>query len=249
MSFHVIIPARFQSSRLPGKPLSKIGELTMIERVCDKSKESGAISVTVATDHHDIAECVTKAGYNAVMTRSDHISGSDRLYEASEILGLSEDDVIVNVQGDEPFIPSGNIAQVAAIIEQRNAAMATLCCGISDSKEAADPNSVKVIFDKHNRAIYFSRAQIPFIRDTESINETFESIYYRHIGIYAYKKSLLSKFVKWPESRLESLEKLEQLRVLENGENIYLDILESAPPSGIDTPEDLLRANQLVTQR
>ncbi|MBV1909491.1 MAG: 3-deoxy-manno-octulosonate cytidylyltransferase [Kangiellaceae bacterium] len=243
MIFHVIIPARYQSTRLPGKPLSMIGDLTMIERVCHQAKQSGATSVTVATDNDEILDVVKQAGFNAVMTREDHVSGSDRIFEAAELIGLSDDAVIVNVQGDEPFIPSENIVQVAGLLKKNNARMATLCCEI-DAEEAGDANAVKAIYDKNNKAIYFSRSKIPFVREPELSQQ--ESVYYRHIGIYAYTKSLLGDFVKWPESHLESLEKLEQLRVIENGESIYIDVLKTAPPAGIDTPADLARANQFI---
>ena len=242
MNFHVIIPARYQSSRLPGKPLSKIGDLSMIERVCQRASNSGAQSVTVATDDQRILQCVKDAGYHAVMTKESHVSGSDRIFEAAEILGLDDDAIIVNVQGDEPFIPSENITQVAELLTDKKAKMATLCCSIS-SAEADDPNTVKVIFDKNQKAIYFSRSKIPFIREHHKDNENH---YYRHIGIYAYTKSLLASFVSWPESKLESAEKLEQLRIIENGENIYVGVLNSPPPAGIDTPNDLERANQFV---
>ncbi len=243
MSFHVIIPARYQSSRLPGKPLSKIGELTMIERVCIQASKSGAKSITVATDHLDIKACVENAGFDVVMTREDHVSGSDRIYEAAQKIGLDKHDVVVNVQGDEPFIPSENISLVAALLSSDHAKMATLCCSM-DSKEAQDPNAVKVIFDKQGKAIYFSRAQIPFVREPHEQSVS----YFRHIGIYAYRVSLLEQFVNWPESQLESLEKLEQLRVLENGEAIMIKALTKAPPAGIDTPDDLARANQSLKE-
>ncbi len=241
MTFHVIIPARYQSSRLPGKPLLKIGDISMIERVCRQAAKSGAQSVTVATDHLEIKKCVQGAGFNAVMTKDNHVSGSDRIFEAAEILGLDDDAVLVNVQGDEPFIPSENISRVAKLVNSKKTQMATLCCSITDS-EADDPNTVKVVFDKDYKSIYFSRSRIPYIREPQKVEQI---NYYRHIGIYAYTKSLLANFVAWPESHLESLEKLEQLRVIENGRSIYVDVLDNAPPAGIDTPNDLQRANQL----
>lgn len=244
MKFHVIVPARYQSTRLPGKPLAKIGGITMIEHVCRKAELSGAQSVTVATDHLKIKNCVERAGFNAVMTNTNHVSGSDRIYQAVEILGLDDDEVIVNVQGDEPFIPSENISQVAGLIEKYKTGMATLCCPIVDSSEASDPNAVKVIFDKNNKAIYFSRSTIPFVRGRSSVSEFNESNHFRHIGIYAYTKSFLAQFIKWPEAKLEKLEKLEQLRAIENSEGIYLEVLKKSPPAGIDTPEDLEKANQ-----
>ncbi|PCI68538.1 MAG: 3-deoxy-manno-octulosonate cytidylyltransferase [Gammaproteobacteria bacterium] len=243
-NFHVIIPARYESSRLPAKPLAKINDKEMILHVCERAKESGAKSITVATDHLDIKRVVDNAGFTAIMTRIDHESGSDRIYEAAELLNLEDDDIIVNVQGDEPFIPVANIQQVANIISNTSANMATLCCGIDSDEEANNPNAVKVIFDLNRKAIYFSRSIIPFVR-TESLTSKFNpDNHFRHIGIYAYTKKFLKQFVNWPISKLELLEKLEQLRVIENGAAIYLDVLDLAPPAGIDTPEDLVRANQ-----
>jgi len=247
MSFHVIIPARYQSTRLPAKPLKLIGNKAMIEHVCLKAKKSGAESVTVATDNEEILTRVKEAGFNAVMTNANHPSGSDRIFEAANKIGLTENDIIVNVQGDEPFIPSKNIKQVADIAKKNLNAMATLCCRITDVEEIENPNAVKARFDKNNKAIYFSRSVIPFARDANSSQKITQQLmqnYYRHIGIYAYSKSFLASFVSWPESSLEGCEKLEQLRTIENGEAIYLDVLNQAPPAGIDTAEDLIRANE-----
>ena len=249
MKFHVIIPARYESSRLPAKPLAKIKNKEMILHVCERAKASGAVSVSVATDHLVIKKIVENAGFEAVMTRVEHGSGSDRIYEASEKLGLDDDAIIVNVQGDEPFIPIKNIQQVASIVANTDAKMSTLCCPINDESEVNSQNTVKVIFDKNNKAIYFSRSVIPFVRN-KSINSDFSSNnYFRHIGIYAYTKAFLKQFVRWPMSNLEKLEKLEQLRVIENGAEIHLNVLNSAPPAGIDTPEDLIRANQFIANQ
>ena len=245
MTFHVIIPARFQSGRLPGKPLAKIGGKEMILHVCERAEGSGAESVTVATDNKKIQEVVNLAGFKAILTRQDHQSGSDRIFEAAELLGLKDTDVIVNVQGDEPFIPINNISQVAAMVNRNDYEMATLCCSIKDTKEANNPNVVKVIFDKNKKAIYFSRSLIPFDRNRTDESTIQQNSHFRHIGIYAYTKSFVRQFVSWPISSLEKSEKLEQLRVLENGKSIYVDILEQSPPSGIDTAEDLELANFL----
>lgn len=248
MKFHVIIPARYESLRLPAKPLAKINNKEMILHVCERAKASGAISVNVATDHLAIKKIVNDAGYNAIMTRVDHESGSDRLYEASEKLDLDDTAIIVNVQGDEPFIPIENIKQVADIISTRGAKMATLCCPITAESEANNPNSVKVIFDKNKKAIYFSRSLIPFVRG-DLVESSFSQFnHFRHIGIYAYTKGFLKQFVNWPMSQLEKLEKLEQLRAIENGADIHLDILATPPPAGIDTPEDLHRANLMLVR-
>jgi len=249
MKFHVIIPARFESIRLPGKPLARIGDRSMIEHVCQKAVASGAQSVTVATDHKQIKDCVEQAGFKAVLTSTEHTSGSDRIHEACDILEFSDDDIIVNVQGDEPFIPSKNIVQVATLIKKYQTKMATLCCPIKDAREVEDPNVVKVIFDKNCKAIYFSRSIIPFARDDSEKITSGSSHYYRHIGIYAYTKAFLSEFVSWPQSHLEKFEKLEQLRAVENGESIYLDVLKSAPPVGIDTQRNLDDANVYYQQK
>jgi len=246
MKFHVIIPARYHSTRLPRKPLLEIGGRTMIEHVCHRAKESGAQTITVATDHSEILECVKNAGFNAVLTDPNHVSGSDRIYQAAQILGLSDNEIIVNVQGDEPFIPSENISLVASLINKHQTKMATLCSPILEQDEIDNPNAVKVIFDCNKKAIYFSRAAIPFDRDSNKNN--LAENYFRHIGLYAYTKSFLSQYVLWPESSLEKMEKLEQLRVIENGESIHLEVLEASPPAGIDTQEDLERAIHFFSQ-
>ncbi len=245
MNFHVIIPARYHSTRLPAKPLAMIGNKSMIEHVCNRAEESGALSVTVATDHPDIKDCVEEAGYNAVITGSQHLSGSDRINEAANRLGFDSNDIVVNVQGDEPLIPSSNIALVASLIEKYNAEMTTLCCPISDIKQVTDPNIVKLVFDNNNKALYFSRSPIPFVREISNTTVLDLSNYFRHIGIYAYRKAFLEKFTQWQESTLEKSERLEQLRALQNGVAIHLDILKESPPAGVDTAEDLLRINQL----
>lgn len=241
--FHVIIPARFESTRLSAKSIRSIGGKTMIEHVCCQAHQCGAKSVTVATDDQQIFDVVSKAGYQAVMTRVDHQSGSDRVFEAATLLELNSDDIIVNVQGDEPFIPPDNIRLVASLLDNRENHMATLCCKINSATEVLDPNSVKVIFNHKQQAIYFSRSAIPFNR-----NETLEKEkkllvnYFRHIGIYAYRKSFLEQFIHWQPSSLELSESLEQLRVIENGHVINIAVLDELPPPGVDTPEDLQKA-------
>ena len=238
--FHVIIPARYQSTRLDAKALKVIGDKTMIEHVCDKASQSGAGSITVATDHLDIQAVVEKAGYNAVLTRENHPSGSDRVYEAAELVGLGQDDIIVNVQGDEPFIPPQNIRLVASLLSTTENKMATLCSLIHNAAEALDPNAVKVVFDKNNKALYFSRSLLPFSRNhVVAVDQPLTTKHYRHIGIYAYRKSFLKEFIEWPPSELEVTESLEQLRVLENGYDIEIACLDKAPPPGVDTPQDL----------
>jgi 3-deoxy-manno-octulosonate cytidylyltransferase (CMP-KDO synthetase) len=239
-NFHVIIPARYESTRLPAKALVKIGDKSMITHVCERAAESGASSITVATDHQLIFDEVIAQGYSAVMTKKSHQSGSDRVYEAAEIIGLDDKDVIVNVQGDEPFIPFKNISLVASLIDEGSFSMSTLCCAISNAEEVLDPNVVKVIFDKSDKAIYFSRSVIPFSRDREiKVGCQLPTTYYRHIGIYAYSKQFLKSYIGWDTGQFELVESLEQLRVIENGFSIKTACLKLAPPHGVDTQADL----------
>ncbi|MDQ7049787.1 MAG: 3-deoxy-manno-octulosonate cytidylyltransferase [Enterobacterales bacterium] len=250
MSFHVILPARYQSTRLPGKPLALIGETPMIIHVCEKAKLSGAASVSVATDDQRIFDCVKDAGFNPIMTHQDHPSGSDRIFEAAQHLKLNDSDVIVNVQGDEPFIPPQNIAQVADLLKpkmgDKEIGIASLCCAIETPQQLNNPDCVKVVLDKNQMALYFSRSAIPYQRDVTSnlSADQVASSAYRHIGIYAYRYSFLSQYINWPESDLEKIEKLEQLRVLSQGQSIKMGILNSAPQNGVDNPTDLKAANE-----
>ncbi len=244
-NFHVIIPARYQSTRLPAKALCLIGEDPMIVHVCRQASLSGAKSITVATDNEEILSAVNKAGYSGVITKSEHPSGSDRVYEAACIAELAPDDIIVNVQGDEPFIPPDNINLVAKMLNDTGSAMSTLCCRINDANEVLDPNAVKVVYNKMNKALYFSRAAIPYVRGkTVKPGVKLPGNYYRHIGIYAYRKEFLNQFINWEMSQHEVEESLEQLRVLDNGYDIGIACLSEAPPHGIDTPEDLKNARK-----
>jgi len=243
MSFHVIIPARYQSSRLPAKPLAMIGGKSMIEHVCDRASESEALSVSVATDHIDIFKQVEKAGYKAIMTKLDHPSGSDRIFEAAQALQLNGEDIIVNVQGDEPFIPPTNINQVALLLKNKTAEMATLCCKINKPIHIQDPDTVKVVFDNNHHAIYFSRSPIPYCRE-DITSEKHQTNYFRHIGIYAYRYDFLEQYINWPPSALEQIEKLEQLRVLSQGHKIMIGQLDKAPQAGVDNAIDLEQANK-----
>jgi len=248
--FHVIIPARYQSTRLPAKSLALIGDKSMIVHVCDRAKESGALSVTVATDDTRILDEVSSHGFNAVMTSAAHQSGSDRVFEAAELLKLSDEDIVVNVQGDEPFIPSENISLVASLVNADKNPVATLCCPAESTAEVLDANAVKVVFDNQNNAIYFSRAPIPFNRDCPVKREsTLADNYFRHIGIYAFRKAFLGQFIQWPLGRLEASESLEQLRIIENGYQIKLACLAEVPPHGIDTPADLQKAREIYSTR
>jgi len=258
MSFVVVIPARFQSSRLPGKVLADISGKPMIQWVVEKAQQSGAKQVIVATDNDEVAETVLAFGGEVCRTRADHQSGTERLAEVMEQYQFDNDQVIVNVQGDEPFIPSENIAQVAKNLanqqrtSQQQARMATLAVHITDVEEALNPNAVKVLCDKDGYALYFSRATIPYDRDKFLNNDDIKTIgdfYLRHIGIYAYRAGFIKDYVNWPTSQLEQIESLEQLRVLWQGEKIHVDVAESRlPVEGVDTPEDLAKARAFAKQ-
>ncbi|RUO77797.1 3-deoxy-manno-octulosonate cytidylyltransferase [Idiomarina seosinensis] len=251
MSFTVIIPARYQSSRLPGKPLVDIGGKPMIQHVVERAELSGAAEVIVATDDERIEREVTRFGGRAMMTGSEHQSGTERLAEITEQLALAENEIVVNVQGDEPFIPPEIIRQVADnLANQRQAPMATLSVPIDDAEDVFNPNVVKVVRDSAGYALYFSRAAIPWDRDrfnaertTASLNHDF---YHRHIGLYAYRAGFVRRYIEWPESPLEKLESLEQLRVLWHGERIHVAEAIKPPAAGIDTPDDLEKARRLI---
>ena len=244
MAFVVVIPARYASSRLPGKPLADIAGISMIERVYQQALKSGAQRVIVATDDTRVAEVVDNFGGEVCMTRADHNSGTERLAEVVSKLQLAADTVVVNVQGDEPFIPPLVIRQVAQnLAAQQKAQMATLAVPLSDAAEIRNPNIVKVVTDKDNYALYFSRSVIPFDRDGQFQHQLAEH-YRRHIGIYAYRAGFIQCYVNWPVSTLEQIESLEQLRVLWQGEAIHVDTAIETPAVGVDTPADLEHARQ-----
>ncbi len=235
MSFVVIIPARYASTRLPSKPLVDINGKPMIVHVLERARESGAGRVIVATDHPDVARAVEAAGGEVCMTRADHQSGTERLAEVVEKCGFSDETVIVNVQGDEPMIPAAIIRQVADNLAQRKVGMATLAVPIHHAEEAFNPNAVKVVMDAEGYALYFSRATIPWDRDRfaqskETIGETF----LRHIGIYGYRAGFIRRYVARAPSPLEHIEMLEQLRVLWYGEKIHVAVArKSSAPAWI----------------
>ncbi|WP_448213332.1 3-deoxy-manno-octulosonate cytidylyltransferase [Colwellia sp. MEBiC06753] len=255
MSFVVVIPARYQSSRLPGKVLAGINGKPMIQWVFEKAQASGASQVIVATDNDLVAEAVERFGGEVCRTRADHQSGTERLAEVVEKYQFSPEQIIVNVQGDEPFIPAENIAQVADNLAQQQLAqsnmarMATLAVDIHDVEEAFNPNVVKVLTDKLGYAMYFSRATIPYDRDKflnqQSVTDISEigDFYKRHIGIYAYRAGFILDYVAWPASDIEKIESLEQLRVLWQGEKIHVAVAQHRTDvEGVDTPEDLEKA-------
>mgnify|MGYP000274182228 CR=1 FL=1 len=250
-SFVVVIPARYQSSRLPGKVLADIGGKPMIQWVVEKAQLSGASKVIVATDNDEVAQVVNHFGGEVCKTRSDHQSGTERLAEVMETYQFNDDEIIVNVQGDEPFIPPENIAQVAnnlanQVDTNKVSRMSTLAINIDSIEEAFNPNAVKVLTDKDGYALYFSRATIPYDRERFLGNNNIENIgefYLRHVGIYAYRAGFIKDYVNWPTSQVEQIEALEQLRVLYQGEHIHVAVAKTnVPVEGVDTPEDLEKA-------
>lgn len=247
MSFVAIIPARYASTRLPGKPLKDINGKPMVVHVLERARESGADRIIVATDHEEVARAVEAAGGEVCMTRADHHSGTERLAEVIEKYNFSDDTVIVNVQGDEPMIPPVIIRQVASNLANSQAGMATLAVPIDSAEEAFNPNAVKVVMDAQGYALYFSRATIPWDRDrfAQSREKVGDSLL-RHIGIYGYRAGFIRRYVTWEPSLLEQIEMLEQLRVLWNGEKIHVAVAKEVPGIGVDTPEDLERVRQAM---
>lgn len=249
--FKIVIPARYGSSRLPGKPLLLIGGKPMIAQVCERALEAGASEVVVATDDERIGEAIAGLGVKAVMTRSDHNSGTERIAEVADILAWADSELIVNVQGDEPLMRPELIRRLAKVLAvQGEAEVATLAAPIAERAEVFNPNAVKVVLDRNGHALYFSRAPIPWYRDSfaaadDGLPEGF--VYLRHIGIYAYTAGFLRRYVRWPASRLESIESLEQLRILWSGERIRVLPVERAPEAGVDTEADLHRVKNLLT--
>ncbi|KQV36010.1 3-deoxy-manno-octulosonate cytidylyltransferase [Massilia sp. Root335] len=249
MSFVVIIPARLASTRLPNKPLADLGGKPMVVRVAERAQQSGASRIIVATDHPDIAAACAAHGIEACMTRADHPSGTDRIAEVARTLGLAPDAVVVNLQGDEPLIDPALLAACAARISA-DVPMATCAHPLSDAPDAFNPNVVKVVLDKAGRALYFSRATIPWHRDGfAATREELPAGYVplRHIGLYAYSNAFLQRYPQLEASPLESIEALEQLRVLWHGVPIAVHVTDDAPHAGVDTPADLERVRLFYT--
>lgn len=248
MSFVVIIPARYASTRLPGKPLVDINGKPMVVHVLERARESGAERIIVATDNEEVMAAVQAVGGEVCMTRADHQSGTERLAEVVEKCGFSDETVIVNVQGDEPMIPPAIIRQVADnLAARRDVGMATLAVPIESAEEAFNPNAVKVVMDAQGYALYFSRATIPWDRDRFAASrETIGDSFLRHIGIYGYRAGFIRRYVSLQTSPLEQIEMLEQLRVLWYGEKIHVDVASVVPGTGVDTPEDLERVRQAM---
>jgi len=239
-----IIPARYHSNRFEGKPLAKILGKPMIQHVYERAQAVPMLSrIAVATDDERIAECVRSFGGEVVMTRSDHVSGTDRLAEAATSMQIDEHDVVVNIQGDQPLFPAEVVEQVATpLLEDPALPMSTLIYKIVRKEEINDPNHVKTVFDRHGMALYFSRSPIPFQRNPD---EPVPPTYYKHLGFYAYRKGFLLTFVGLPEGEWERFEKLEQLRALEYGYAIKV-VLTTHDSVEVDTPKDLKRVEELI---
>jgi 3-deoxy-manno-octulosonate cytidylyltransferase (CMP-KDO synthetase) len=253
--FSVVIPARFASTRLPGKPLADIDGLPMIVRVARQAVSSGARDVVVATDDARVQRAVTDHGHDAVLTRADHQSGSDRVMEVVTAKGWPDGHIVINVQGDEPLIPPSVIRQVAQLLRDApDVLIATLCEAIDDAERLFDPNVVKVVRDVSGRARYFSRAPIPWRRDdfakpSRGQLSLRQRAWWRHIGIYGYRVEGLSRFCALPAGVLEQIESLEQLRLLENAIEIAVGEAVAEVPGGVDTPADLERVRALLAAR
>jgi 3-deoxy-manno-octulosonate cytidylyltransferase (CMP-KDO synthetase) len=245
MDFHVVIPARFASTRLPGKPLLPIAGKPMVVRVAEQAAQSGAQQIWIATDHHPIIAAVQVHGFNACLTQAHHASGTDRIAEVVDQHNWPDETIIVNVQGDEPLIPPTLIRAVAQHLHDHpNCAIATACHPIHDEAAMRNPNIVKVVLDKNGNALYFSRAPIPYPRDAFAQNIVLPDniTVMRHIGIYAYRAGFLRAFGQLAPSAIEQIESLEQLRALWHGYKIGVTITAETPPAGVDTEEDLLAA-------
>lgn len=246
MTFVVVVPARYASSRLPGKPLVDIAGLPMVVRVALQAQQSQASQVVIATDHQDVLQAATAHQLQAVMTRADHVSGTDRIAEVAAQFAWPDETIVVNVQGDEPLIDPALINQVAQTLAADTAAvMATACHPLDQPALLTNPNVVKVVCNARQQALYFSRAPIPFARDADPQSPVPA---HRHIGIYAYRVGFLKRYAQLPISPLEQIESLEQLRVLYHGYQIAVAITPHAPATGVDTPEDLALVRQLIAE-
>lgn len=252
MDFKVVIPARFASTRLPGKPLLEIAGKLMIHHVMERAAESQAQEVVVATDDYRIAEAVEQVGGEVCMTGSDHKSGSDRIAEVAETLGWPDETIVVNLQGDEPLMPATLIDQVAVdMASHAVAGITTLASPITHKETLFDPHVVKVVTDAEGYALYFSRAPIPWHRDEflEGDRPLPEGgQFLRHIGLYAYRAGYLEQFVRWPAAPLEDAESLEQLRVLWHGGKIHVSLAGQEPSHGVDTQDDVQRVEKLLAR-
>ena len=233
MSYSIVIPARYASTRLPGKPLLDIAGKPMLQHTWERARSSSASRVVIATDDERILSAAQGFGAEVVMTSSSHESGSDRICEVVDTLGMNDSEIVINMQGDEPLLPALAIDAVAEVLlHKAEFGIATLCKPISDESEYIQPSSVKVVMDRNGRALYFSRAPIP-------AGTALPSTCFRHIGIYAYRVAVLREFVRWPVAEMEAVERLEQLRALYNGVPIHVSPAPVRIPPGIDTQADL----------
>ena len=249
LRFQVLIPARLASTRLPDKPLADIGGLPMVVRVAQRAARSAAAQVVVAADDARIVAACAAHGVRALLTRSDHASGSDRLAEACALLGLGDDAIVVNVQGDEPLIDPALIDGCAKLLQRAaDCALATAAHPIAERADYLDPNVVKVVVDSRGQALYFSRAPIPWRRDRAHDHALPEPPPLRHIGLYAYRAGFLRRFPQLAPAPLERTEALEQLRALWHGHRIAVLVWPTAPGAGVDTPADLARVRALVAR-
>lgn len=240
MKFHVIIPARYASTRFPGKPLADLAGKPMVVHVCERAATSGAAGVHVATDDKRIFDVVKAHGHRAIMTRADHPSGTDRLAEAARKLKLKDNEVVVNVQGDEPLISPRLISQVGNLLGRKpRASVSTACHAIHDEASLGNPNVVKVVMDAEGYALYFSRSRIPYPRERGAVC-------YRHAGIYGYRVGFLKKYARLKPAPLEKAEALEQLRALWHGFRIAVTVSETEIPPGVDTPQDLEAVRRML---
>ena len=247
VGFKVVIPARFASTRLPGKPLADIAGKPMVVRVAERALQSGATEVWVATDHEEVAQAVRAHGMNVCLTSPDHASGTDRIAEVAAQRGWGDEEIVVNVQGDEPLIGTELIGAVAQHLHDHPmASISTACHALHERAEMFNPNVVKVVLDRESYALYFSRGAIPYARDAFAAGAFPEALpAYRHIGIYAYRVSFLNTYGNLAPAAIEQFEALEQLRALWHGYKISVAITAAAPAAGVDTPEDLQRVREL----
>lgn len=246
--YHIVIPARYASERLPGKVLLELGGQSMLQRVWNQARQSSAATVVIATDDERIVAAATGFGAQAVMTRADHSSGSDRIAECAGLLGWPDEQLVINLQGDEPLMPPACLDQVASLLLQDpECDVASLYWPISDIDEVNNPNAVKVVTDQEDRALYFSRCPVPYARSHDTVEAAMAAGmgWKRHLGLYAYRLEALRRFTRYPPTPLETSERLEQLRVLENGGRIIMAKACEFIPPGIDTRNDLERAREL----
>jgi len=242
----VVIPARYASTRLPGKALIDLRGKSLVQRVHECAQQSRANRIIIATDDERIEQAARKFGAEVCMTSSKHTSGTERLAEVIELLNIDGKEIVVNLQGDEPLMPGSLINQVGDTLIQSSAPMATACHEIEKIEEVDNPHVVKVVTDAEGYALYFSRSAIPFVRDNPKPGTLIPNTHYRHIGIYAYRAEFMKRYVAWPSCAIEQHESLEQLRVLWNGERIAVCEAIEMPGPGIDTQEDLQRVLSIL---